>query len=94
MFMHFTIRAAEAAFRAKKRLGAIVRVLIEHPENLGAARNGVPASMGQLLEIRRLQDLSPGMVSVAGHQCQLEVDDFKPPRLYSNMAGIEDFGQD
>ena len=36
IFIHFTNCAAEAAFRSKKRLGAIVRGLIEHPKDLGA----------------------------------------------------------
>ena len=49
VFIHFTVRAAEAAIRAKKRLGAVARVLIEHPEDLGSTRNGVPASIWQLV---------------------------------------------
>ena len=93
MFIHFTIRAAEAAIRAKKRLGAVVRFLIEHPQDLGSTRNGVPASIWHLAQIRRLQDLNPDMVSVAGHQCQLKVDYSKPTRLYSDIPKIADFGK-
>ena len=70
-----------------------MRILIEHPEDLGSTKNGVPASIWQLVEIRRLQDLNSAMVSVAGHQCQFEVDYSKPTRLCSDIPGISDFGR-
>ena len=41
IFVHFTICAAEAAFATRKNSGVVVRVLIEHPVDLGRSTHGV-----------------------------------------------------
>ena len=93
VFVHFTIRFAAAAFAARKFSGTTVRVLIEHPEDLGRSTHGTPASIWQLPAVREIQTRDPNFVSVAGHQCQFEVDYSKPTRLLSDVPGIADFGK-
>ena len=53
-FVHFTLRLAEAAQAASSRGTTTTRVLIEHPEDLGATPRGKPASIWQLPEMRAL----------------------------------------
>ena len=93
VFVHFRIWAAESAFAARKSSGVTVRILIEHSEDLGRSTHGTPASIWQLPAARGIQARDPNFVSVAGHQCQFEVDYSKPTRLYSDVPGIADFGE-
>ena len=94
-FVHFSIRAIQAAQSAKAR-GHQVRCLLEHPEDLGrvgpqALHQGVPASIWQLSELRQAFG-SSAATTVAGWQCQFKVDYAKPTRLFSDIPGIEAFG--
>ena len=96
-FIHFSFRLAAAAKRARTSKKALARVLIEHPEDLGAVTFGkfkgrVPASIWQLPEMRKLVDEDPDFNTVVGHQCQFGVDYSKPTRLTSNIPGILEFG--
>ena len=92
-FVHFAIRAIQAATRVKQA-DKVVRVLLEHPEDLGRTRTGKdPASIWQLPEIRQFVGANPDFISVVGHQCQFEVDYSKPTRLLSNLPNIATFGR-
>ena len=53
--MLFAARIGDAACEAAGR-GHFVRFTLEHPEDLGATPRGVPASIWQLDEVRRLLD--------------------------------------
>mgnify|MGYP003333509867 CR=1 FL=1 len=97
-FVHFAIRALEAAEEAKRR-GHRIRSLLEHPEDLGRTPRGTPASIWQLPEIRRIGNIvrsgpdGGGFTTVGGNQCQFRgVDRKKPTRLLSDLRGIERFG--
>ena len=90
-FIHFALRSIAAAINARK--SATIRILLEHPEDLGRAHGGKdPASIWQLRELRSLVADHPEYVSVVGHQCQFGVDYAKPTRLLSDIPGIEAFG--
>jgi hypothetical protein len=91
-FIHFCIRAVEAAAAARKRHNATVRVLWEHPEDLGVTPKGTPASVWQLSEVRRFTTDEFGYFTVVGHQCQFGVDYAKPTRLLCDIPGVEAFG--
>ena len=90
-FIHFAIRAASAAHRAKAS-GATCRLLLEHPEDLGRSKHGTPASIWQLPEIRAILKMCPDFFTVAGHQCQFGVDYSKPTRLLTDISGLAAFG--
>lgn len=89
-FIHFSIRAIAAAQGCKRR-GFRVMTLLEHPEDLGRTKNGVPASIWQLQELRKAYAEFP-FVTAAGHQCQFDVDWSKPTRLLSDILSIAEFG--
>ena len=60
-FIHFAIRALEAIVTAWKQRGQVVRVLLEHPEDLGCTRTGKdPGSIWQLSELRTIIDNNNG----------------------------------
>ena len=90
IFVHFTIRAIQAAQRAKAR-GFQVASLLEHPEDLGRTHRGEPASIWQLPDLRSAFGCGR-FWAVAGHQCQFDVDFKKPTRIFSDIEGMEDFG--
>ena len=72
-FIHFAIHAMEAAVQAQKRNNITIRVLLEHPEDLGTTPKGTPASIWQLPEIREFV-WKHSFIIAAGHQCQFAVD--------------------
>ena len=59
----------------------------EHPEDLGRARNGVPASVWQLEEVRKVAK-QRHMDTVVFHQCTYRADCPKPTRLLSDARGL------
>eukprot|EP00435_Cladocopium_sp_Y103_P069710 s303_g33.t2 len=63
----------------------------EHPEDLGRARNGTPASVWQLAELRQAAK-SRQMHTVAIHQCAYGADYPKPTRLLSDANGLLQVG--
>ena len=69
----------------------LVRVLIEHPEDLGTCRGGVPASVWQLPAIREIATRNRDFVAVAGQRCRFGVDYSKPTRLLSDVPGLKEF---
>lgn len=90
-FIHFSIRSISATQNCKRR-GRRVMTVLEHPEDLGRARLGVPASIRQLKELRSAFSEFP-FVTVAGYQCQFPgVDRQKPTRLLSDILSLEEFG--
>ena len=73
-FIHFALRALEATASVWRERKQVVRVLLEHPEDLGRTRTGKnPVSIWQLEELRTIIDKN-GYVTVVGHQCQFGVD--------------------
>ena len=97
-FIHFTIRAIEAAICARESSGRVVRLILEHPEDLGAAFQegkfvGNPASIWQLPQIRGILERCKDFATVAGHQCQFEVNYSKPTRLVSDLPDLGTFGR-
>ena len=92
-FILFSIRAIEAAHRARTARGVITRVFLEHPEDLGRTPGSDPASIWQVPEIRRFGDPPFGIPTCAGHQCQFaNVDYAKPTRILSDVPGTMNFG--
>ena len=63
----------------------------EHPEDLGRSRNGVPASVWQLEEVRRAAK-KRRMETIAFHQCTYGADYPKPTRLLSDAHGLLQLG--
>eukprot|EP00435_Cladocopium_sp_Y103_P008775 s235_g2.t1 len=63
----------------------------EHPEDLGRARNGTPASVWQLDELRQAAKRRK-METVAIHQCAYGADYPKPTRLLSDAHGLLQVG--
>ena len=70
--------------------------LLEHPEDLGATANGIPASIWQLEKVRRLADATKAITG-AFYQCQaclpgskLAKPDYpKPTRFLGTMYGLD-----
>lgn len=89
-FVHFTLRAINVAQGCKRR-GRRVTCLLEHPEDLGRAPRGVPASIWQLEALRKAFAEFP-FITVGGHQCQFEVDYAKPTRLLTDILSLVAFG--
>ena len=65
--------------------------LWEHPEDLGRARNGTPASVWQLDALRKVAR-QRGMDTIAFHQCTYGADYPKPTRFLSDAAGLLQLG--
>ena len=65
--------------------------LWEHPEDLGRARNGTPASVWQL-EALRTAAKKRGMDTIAFHQCEYGADYPKPTRFLSDAKGLLQLG--
>ena len=65
--------------------------LWEHPEDLGRARNGTPASMWQLEALRKVAK-KRGMDTIAFHQCTYGADYPKPTRFLSDARGLLQLG--
>eukprot|EP00435_Cladocopium_sp_Y103_P031679 s3830_g8.t1 len=65
--------------------------LWEHPEDLGRARNGVPASVWQLAELRAVAKRRH-METIVFHQCTYGADYPKPTRLLSDAHGLLQLG--
>ena len=63
----------------------------EHPEDLGRSRNGVPASVWHLEEVRRAAK-KRRMETSAFHQCTYGADYPKPTRLLSDAHGLLQLG--
>ena len=81
-------RALEACERAQ----ALLRTwLLEHPEDLGAAKTGVPASIWALQPTIDLMT-SPDVVSVAVFQCGFGAETSKPTRFAGNLPGLTALG--
>ena len=89
-FIHFAIRTITTCQSCKRR-GFRVMTLVEHPEDLGRSQTGIPASIWQLKELRVAYAEFP-FVSVAGHQCQFDLDAAKPTRLFSDIVSLVAFG--
>ena len=87
----FTCQVLEAI--AKVTLAGLypVLALLEHPEDLGATQNGVPASIWQLPQVRRLVD-ELGMLTCVCHQCAYGVDYPKPTRWLGNFISLNTLG--
>ena len=71
-FIHFTIRAIEAAIASRESSGRIARVILEHPEALGTAFQegvnvGILASIWQLPKIRVILERCQDFAIVAKH---------------------------
>ena len=81
----FAFAAMEAALAAKSK-GFRVECIMEHPEDLGAAVTGVPASAWQLPVFRSL--LQKGCHTVALHQCWFGADYSKHTRLLSTSRDV------
>ena len=65
--------------------------LWEHPENLGRTRNGLPASVWQLAELRAAAK-ARSMSTIALHQCVYGADYSKPTRLLADLPGLRLLG--
>ena len=65
--------------------------LWEHPEDLGRARNGTPASVWQLEALRKVAK-KRGMDTIAFHQCTYGADYPKPTRFLSDARGLLQLG--
>ena len=61
--------------------------LWEHPEDLGRTRNGVPASIWQLEQLRSAAKRR-GMETIVFHQCTCGANYPKPTRLLSDANGL------
>ena len=85
----FCFAAMLCGHKARLR-GHWVRSILEHPEDLGAARLGVPASIWQLAECRTFS--KRGFKTVVFPQCQFGVDYHRPTRLLSDFEGILGLG--
>ena len=59
----------------------------EHPEDLGRSRNGTPASVWQLEEVRKAAT-KRRMETIVFHQCTYGADYAKPTRLLSDAKGF------
>ena len=64
--------------------------LLEHPEDLGAVGEQIPASIWQLEEIRDLQ-LEAKATTWAIYQCHFGAESPKPTRFLSNLPGCKSF---
>ena len=64
--------------------------LLEHPEDLGAVGEEIPASIWQLEEIRDLQ-LEAKATTWAIYQCHFGAESPKPTRFLSNLPGCKSF---
>eukprot|EP00435_Cladocopium_sp_Y103_P023419 s974_g5.t1 len=65
--------------------------LWEHPEDLGRARNGIPASVWQLEELRQAAKRRK-METIAFHQCTYGANYPKPTRFLSDANGLLQLG--
>jgi hypothetical protein len=83
------ISAMQAVARAVKR-GHHCIGMLEHPEDLGRASLGVPASIWQLPEMLALK--SSGFASCALFQCSVGGASRKPTRLLSNSREVASIG--
>ena len=83
--MIFSVAVAVAVAEARAR-NKDVEALFVHPEDLGAAPAGIPASAWQLTELR---DLGPqGWETCALHQCVLGRDAASPLRLLGTLPDL------
>ena len=81
-FVDFTAEVLRAQLEATgERM-----VLLEHPEDLGARRNGRPASIWAWPEIKRLLHFE-GVGWGACHQSEFGTETPKPTRLLMRMPG-------
>ena len=87
--VYLSIAVLQAAGKARKR-GLTVFSLLVHPEDLGAAALGIPASIWQLRQVRQLCRL--GFQTVAFTQCVFNADYPKPTRLLTDLPGILGLG--
>ena len=71
VFINFAIRALEAAAEAMSVLGRIIRVTLEHPEDVGITPKGTPASIWQLPATRSIVKRFPDFFTIAGQQCKV-----------------------
>ena len=62
----WSIGGLEAATKAMSVLGRIIRVTLEHPEDLGTTPTGTLASISQLPAIRAIIEKYPDFFTVAG----------------------------
>ena len=85
----FSVRLLQAAAQAPPRDGwRRCRGLLEHPEDLGSAALGEPASIWQWPEVVALGEL--GYRRVALYQCQwADVDYAKPTALLSTVPELQ-----
>eukprot|EP00435_Cladocopium_sp_Y103_P020454 s3417_g5.t1 len=63
----------------------------EHPEDLGRARNGTPAGVWQLPELRKVARRR-NMETIVFHQCMYGADYPKPTRLLGDAYGLLQLG--
>ena len=89
ILVFFSLAVLRAVTSARRR-GFEVTAVLEHPEDLGVARHGFPASIWQLPEVRALH--RTGFRSAALHQCRFGADYPKPTRLLSNAASLASLG--
>ena len=82
----FSFSVLEAVVAAEAR-GYRVQAFLGHPEDLGAARRGVPASISQRDRLRKAVD-APGFFTVAIHQCKFGAMHAKPTRIVTNVAEL------
>ena len=90
--MGFGVQALQAASRAKRSSEwRRTRGLLEHPEDLGEAPRGDPASIWQFREPQELE-LSDGYFRGALYQCEIaEVDYSKPTGLLTDVSVMSHF---
>ena len=89
IFAYFSIAAMRAVARSVSS-GSPCIGLIEHPEDLGKASQGTPASIWQFPEMIAL--LSLGFRSAAFFQCSVGGSSRKPTRIMSNSRELPSVG--
>ena len=83
-FIRQCIKTCKVALQARSFF------LLEHPEDLGAVGEEIPASIWQLEEIRGLQ-LEAKATTWAIYQCHFGAESPKPTRFLSNLPGRKSF---
>ena len=85
--MVFAVAVAVAVSEARAR-GREVDAVFVHPEDLGAAPKGAPASAWQLEQLRDLAAAGSGWVTCALHQCSLGRNASAPLRLLGTLPDL------
>ncbi len=84
IFIMFTIRIFNTIKDLRRRTGHITRAFYEHPEDLGRAELGIPASTFQLKDLRAVVDKD--FKTFAYFQCFFAATSSKPTRSISDIS--------